>query len=362
MAPAFAFNLNLRTASVNLSILIPAYNPGPAFPGLIRTLANSDIAALIVVNDGSGPEHDPYFAALADLPRVYVLHHAVNLGKGAALKTAMNFALYKFPGNVGVVTADADGQHDPEDILRIARLLTISPGSLILGCRRFDRHVPLRSRWGNQITRTAMRVLIGQQLSDTQTGLRGVPQMLLPGLLRIPSSGYEFELDMLIACKHADCPVVEEPIRTIYTDGNQSSHFNPLIDSMRIYFVLLRFTLVAVITAVIDNTVFFLVFKSTANILLAQIAGRLVAMTFNYNAARRAVFQARQPHQFTFLKYVLLVAVNGAISYAFLNLLMSRFLIAPLPAKLISESILFIANFAIQRDFVFTNRKQIKAL
>ena len=80
------------------------------------------------------------------------------------------------------------------------------------------------------------------------------------------------------------------------------------------------------------------------------------------NAARRAVFQARQPHQFTFLKYVLLVAVNGAISYAFLNLLMSRFLIAPLPSKLIAESILFIANFAIQRDFVFTNRKQIKAL
>jgi hypothetical protein len=61
---------------------------------------------------------------------------------------------------------------------------------------------------------------------------------------------------------------------------------------------------------------------------------------FNYNVVPWAVFQTRQPHQFTFLKYVLLVAVNGAISYAFLNLLMSRFLLVPLPAKLISEGIL----------------------
>jgi hypothetical protein len=126
----------------------------------------------------------------------------------------------------------------------------------MIGVREFGPHVPWHSRIGNRTSRILMGLAIGRKLSDTQTGLRGIPASLIPHLLRLSSSGYEFELDMLLACKYQDCPIVEEPIRTIYLDGNRSSHFDPVLDSMRIYLLLFRFSIVSFFTAVLDNVVF----------------------------------------------------------------------------------------------------------
>ena len=116
--------------------------------------------------------------------------------------------------------------------------------------------MPLRSRFGNVVTRNLVRAVIGQRMSDTQTGLRGVPSALATELLRLPAAGYEFELDMLVLAKHLAMSVREVPIATVYLDGNVSSHFNPVRDSMKIYFVLFRFALLSLATAVVDNVVF----------------------------------------------------------------------------------------------------------
>ena len=168
-----------------------------------------------------------------------------------------------FPDLVGVVTGDADGQHHPDDIEAVARRLEQHPDSLVLGSRSFGKDVPLRSRFGNIATRKIMHALLGQKLTDTQTGLRGIPATLLPKLLRTESTGYEFELDVLIAAHQLEIPMLEEPIRTIYEEGNKSSHFNPIVDSMKIYFVLLRFGSVSAMTALIDNLISILVIHQT---------------------------------------------------------------------------------------------------
>ena len=76
--------------------------------------------AIVLVDDGSGAVFRETFDQAAQFPGVQVLRHAVNQGKGAALKTGINHALCKFPGLTGIVTADADGQHHPEDIRRVA--------------------------------------------------------------------------------------------------------------------------------------------------------------------------------------------------------------------------------------------------
>jgi putative flippase GtrA len=201
-----------------------------------------------------------------------------------------------------------------------------------------------------------MRVVIGQQLADTQTGLRGIPAGLIPSLLRLPSNGYEFELDMLLACKHDGRTVVQEPIRTIYEAGNQSSHFRPVFDSMRIYFLLFRFTALSLFTAVVDNLVFIAALSAMGSIGRSQIAGRLVAMIFNYVCARRMVFHSKQPHQTVLPKYVALVAANGLVSYGLIRALHGGLAVDTIVAKLVAEGLLFLANFAIQRDYIFTRR------
>jgi putative flippase GtrA len=323
---------------------------------LVRALLDLGVRNIVVVDDGSGPEYRDLFRRVS-LPGVQLVEHAVNLGKGAALKTGLNFALVKFPACPGVVTADADGQHHPEDIVRVAARLAEHPDSLVMGVRSFGERVPLRSRLGNDVTRVLMRVVLGQNLADTQTGLRGIPAALVPHLLRLASAGYEFELDMLIACKHQGCPVLQEPIRTIYLEGNKSSHFHPIFDSMRIYFLLFRFSVLSILTAVLDNVVFALTLPHTRNIGQSQIAGRFVAMVFNYLGARRVVFHSRQRHAVVLPKYVFLVIVNGVLSYALIQLFIRLLGLSAIPAKLTAEGLLFIANFAIQRDFVFTRRK-----
>jgi glycosyltransferase involved in cell wall biosynthesis len=346
-------------------IVIPAFQPDPSLQDLVGALLdgllNAGCQAIVVVNDGSGPEFAARFQALTASPRVHVVHHAINLGKGAALKTGMNYALVRFPA-CGIVTADADGQHHPQDILQVVARLRENPDALIMGARTFQSGVPWRSRLGNTVTRVLMNLLVGQNLSDTQTGLRGVPNALIPHLLRIPASGYDFELDMLVACKHQSCRVLEEPIRTIYLRRNASSHFDPILDSMRIYLVLFRFSLLALLTAALDNSVFILAFSKTGSIAKSQIAARFVAMIFNYFGAHRAVFHSRQRHAAVLPKYVTLVVFNGLLSYAAIQFLHHRLTSSAITAKLIAEGLLFLANFAIQRDFVFTQRRPSSAV
>ena len=132
-----------------IAVLIPAYKPTSAVVELVRELQSLDsegrIAAYVVVNDGSGDAFAVLFEQLAALPAVTVLPHAVNLGKGAALKSGMNHILTRLPEVKGVVTADADGQHAPENVMMVVHELGDRPANIVLGVRQFDPNTPLRS-------------------------------------------------------------------------------------------------------------------------------------------------------------------------------------------------------------------------
>lgn len=337
-------------------VLIPAYKPGPELPGLVRALdARPEIRSVILVDDGSGPDYAAVFdEAVAASPKVELLRHAVNLGKGAALKTGLNHALCEF-GDQGVtVTADADGQHLPDDILAVGRDGAAHPGALVLGTRVFDGDVPLRSRFGNVLTRYVMLAAVGCRLEDTQTGLRAIPPGLAAKLLKVRSTGYEFELDMLVICKQAGIPIRQVPIRTVYLDGNASSHFNPVLDSMRIYFVLLRFAMASVLTACIDYAVFATAVTLDAPLPVGQALARCVALAFNYAAVKRLVFYSDQKHSVVFPRYVLVVVLSGLVSYGLIRLLAEATGLNVLAAKLIAETLVFFANFAVLREFIFS--------
>lgn len=338
-------------------LLIPAFQPMPILPSLIADISKRlSGTAIIIVNDGSGPGYQSIFEQCTNIPGVVVIQHSANRGKGAALKTGFEFALQEHPELTGIVTADADGQHSPDDIAEVTRTFNENPQALILGVRQFSNDVPLRSRFGNQLTRLLVRFLVGQPLSDTQTGLRAIPKHLLATLLTLPSRRYEFELEMLIAAKHHSCPILEHGIETIYVDNNASSHFNPLLDSVRIYFVLFRFTVLSFLTAIVDNSVFFLVHSMTGMLGLSQVIGRATAILFNYRSVRRAVFLSSEPHHVLLPKYIILVLANGLLSYSLIRALHDNFAVPILAAKIAVESILFFVNFVIQRDFIFKSK------
>jgi putative flippase GtrA len=337
-------------------VVVPAYVPSKALLSLVAKLTASG-TQVVVVDDGSGPGSSKLFDAMRSNSRVTLLRHAVNLGKGAALRTGINHAMAYYPDCPGVVTADADGQHLAEDILAVSNTLEKNPDHFVLGVRHFTASVPFRSRFGNIVTRTLVQGVIGRRFQDTQTGLRGIPAALCRKLLCLSARGYEFELDMLILSKHLGTPVLEIPIATVYEKGNPTSHFHPLRDSMKIYFVLFRFGLLSALTSLIDNLVFAICFAMGAQIALAQILARGVAMSLNYVTARRAVFLSRNDHRRALPRYLLLVAGNGMISYLLLAFLNQQFGTGVIVSKVLAELLLFCVSFAIQRDFVFTRRR-----
>jgi glycosyltransferase involved in cell wall biosynthesis len=232
----------ISSATPDYTVLIPAYNPPPGLASRIAHLAGLGVPAIVVVDDGSDPAtHAATFAALPAIPRVTLLRHEANLGKGAALKTGLASILQSGTAHAGIVTADADGQHLPDDILRVARDLQSSPrAALVVGARQFAGPVPLRSRLGNVATRHLVRLLTGLQLTDTQTGLRGIPLSFAATLLNLRAGGYAFELEMLLTAWQQRLPIREVPIHTVYENNNASSHFRPLVDSARIYATLFR--------------------------------------------------------------------------------------------------------------------------
>ncbi len=154
--------------------------------------------------------------------------------------------------------------------------------------------------------------------------------------------------------KHRNRPIVEESIRTIYLADPSASHFSPLLDSLRISFVLLRFTLLSLATAALDNLVFWSLHMAGAGLLPSQAGARLAATLFNYPAARRSVFLSRESHRKLLPRYLLLVAASGTVAYHLIRVLHSSLGMRVMWAKLLAETALFILNFLIQRDFVFT--------
>ncbi|MFC5943184.1 glycosyltransferase family 2 protein [Micromonospora harpali] len=223
-------------------VLVPVYEPGQRLPDLLGELRDAapDVP-VVVVDDGSSPASDPVLDAARRLGGD-VLRHGSNRGKGTALKTGFRHVARAYPGH-DVVCARADGQHRVADILRVARALADGDGdgAIVLGVRRFDGTVPLRSRIGNGVTGLLFRAATGVGVHDTQTGLRAYPRGLLDWLLAVPGERFEYEMNVLLHAARDGHPVRQTVVATTYLADNASSHFGALRDSARIYLPLLRF-------------------------------------------------------------------------------------------------------------------------
>lgn len=212
-------------------IVIPVYNPPDVFGSFVRRLRREVAVPLCIVNDGSHVGFDTVFASLSGLPDTTLLRHTVNKGKGAALKTAMRYIRTAGFSYDGIITVDADGQHETEDILHCMRQARQANNALLIGTRIPRRSMPIRSRLGNAATRIFLRLLHNKYVTDTQSGLRYVPARLMKLCEESIFDTYDFELDMIIRAVQAHIPLSEFPMRPIYINKNKSSHFKTAKDS-----------------------------------------------------------------------------------------------------------------------------------
>ena len=354
----------MRGNPVNITIILPSLNPDEKLNQVVDGLLREGFSVIVIVNDGSDREHLAPFLQAAEHKEVTVLTHEVNKGKGRALKTAFAYVLQHRPDTAGVVTVDGDNQHASHDIRACAEKLLAEKDKVILGCRDFDQpHVPSRSRFGNRLTRNTFRLLCGIKVSDTQTGLRGIPAAFLPLMCETRGERFEYETEMFFTCQKNNIQFAEVMIDTVYIEDNASSHFHPIRDSLKIYRMILQFAFSSLSSFLLDYGLFTLLLlllgnstERTLRLFIATFGARLVSSLYNYTVNKKVVFRSQASTGMSLLKYYTLCALQGAISYGLLYLCSSLLQAgAGLEAvlKLAVDMILFFISFRIQQRWVF---------
>ena len=345
---------------MDVLVLIPAYEPGEGFVSYVDQLARQGFDRIVVVDDGSGARFRAVFEALAAKPFCRVIHHAVNRGKGVALRTGFAFIQKEFPDAVGVVTADSDGQHAPEDCRRLAEALAADPQKMYLGSRDFSlKAMPFRSWFGNRWSSVTFALIHGRWLPDTQTGLRAFPLSQLPFLLDRPGDRFEYEMGVLIAAARKRLPVEVVPIRTIYENGNAGTHFSPFRDTLRInrlvFADFFRFAGVSLVSFALDQGLAWAFASALAAAAVTQagtiwasgFAARFLSAVFSFSLNRTFVFRSTGGVGAAAWKYALLCV--GVIVLS--NVGVSGLVFLGVPrglAKFVCDTFLYFAGYRIQ--------------
>ena len=337
-----------------IAILIPAYNPGEPLSDLVASLSEYGFRKIVIVDDGS--KDSSVFDKTSMRAPVHVLRHSQNLGKGAALKTGFSFISEKLSdGLKTIITVDADGQHLYSDVIRISENAREHSDKLILGVRDFSESVPIKSALGNQLTKLVLRRAENISLSDTQTGLRAIPIGVAQESCGIPSNRYEFELESILLANRLGTEIKEVPITTVYIANNESSHFRPIVDSMRVYAVFARFLSVSLVSFIIDIAAFAACFAISSNVYTSTYLARSISATLNFLGNKYFVFKSQDRVRAIFeaAGYVTLVLIMATLSAYFVNLVQSKTLLNIIAIKILVDASLFFISFFAQKYLLF---------
>jgi len=326
-------------------IVIPAYEPDEKLVTLVKKLKNMCDFNILIVDDGSGEKYTSIFDKTKEIG-CQVISYTNNRGKGGALKSA--FRYINITNMEDVITADCDGQHLPEDIIKIANEIT--ENKIILGTRHFKGKVPLRSSLGNKLTRGIFSIVSGEHIEDTQTGLRGFHKKMLPWLCTIEGEGYDYEMNMLLEAKDAGYDLKEISINTIYLESNKGSHFNPIKDSIKIYLPLLKFSGSSLMCATVDFMLLIILQKMTSNLLFSVLGARACSVALNYSLNQKYVFSNRDKNGLP--RYLILASFIAITNYCLINLFYTLGMALTI-AKVFTEGTLFFFSYFAQRKYVF---------
>ncbi len=344
-------------------IIIPTLNPDKKIIRLVQDLKKEEFNMFVIVNDGSTKEYEKIFKQLESLG-CKVTKHKINEGKGKAIKTGINFADKNFKDFIGYITVDGDYQHLPKDVKKVALKMEDDDTKIVLGERNLKgKNVPIKSRIGNGFSTLFFKIQTGVYVEDTQTGLRGIPCRYRDFAMQVEGSRYEYEMNFLreAALNKINFEMVK--IETVYENNNEGTHFRPLKDAYLIYKEPINFTLIAIISSVIDVGLFTILYNIFSNIVftmvnlnvisaLSNVIARVSSGIFNFSMNKMVAFKSRGNAKKQLVKYILLFITQMCIS-TFLVSMASNLPINITVAKIIIDFTIFFVNYFVEKRFIF---------
>ena len=183
----------------------------------------------------------------------------------------------------------------------------------------------------------------------------------------MPGERYEYETNMLIECKQKHIEIEEVPISTVYIRNNSLSHFNPIKDSIIIYKLFLKYIISSLSSFILDIILFTVfvgilpqirIWKIT-EIVISTIMARVISATYNFIINAKIVFKNQKAN--SIIKYFILCLLQMFVSAFAVSELFKLLHINSTLIKVAVDTIIFIINFVIQREWVFNSRKHTKA-
>lgn len=208
----------MNRSSSSLVAVVPAYQAASTLPSVLSRLAHHiPPESTLVVDDGSSDGTADVAASM----RVNVVRQEPNRGKGAALRRGMEQWRQRSGWNA-LVTLDADGQHDPDDLQALADVWRRLGADVVLGARRFSGvGMPWERQLSNRITSTLVSWRTGQRILDSQCGFRLHSRRAVEKVATV-TDGFEAETEFLIRAAALGLKIGSAPVRTIYA-GERSS-------------------------------------------------------------------------------------------------------------------------------------------
>lgn len=214
-----------KPKNYRVCIVLPAYNEAGAIGKVVSSILDemkksSYYFEIVVVDDGSKDTT----ADIAKEKGATVISHILNTGSGGATATGLRYA--EKNGFDLAATMDADGQHDPKDVLRGIEHLTQKKHDLLIGSRLIDSRGMSRVKvLGNKGLSFITYILFGINSTDSQSGLRIFSYRALSEL-KWKTRGYEFCSEMLWRAKQQNMKISEYPIKAIYTNYSKAKGQN----------------------------------------------------------------------------------------------------------------------------------------
>ncbi|MBD3271642.1 MAG: glycosyltransferase [Elusimicrobia bacterium] len=216
----------LSSSSKNILILIPAYNEGKGIKYAIEKLKHDGYRNILVIDDGS---IDNTYEIISKLD-IYVARHIINRGAGAASSTGFEIAKILKPDIV--VTYDADGQHDSEDIPELIKPIISNEADVVFGSRMLGKSgMPWKRMIYNKIANIVTMIIYGITVSDTQSGLKAFNKRAY-NTINIKTSRMEFCSEIVHQVKEKNLRFKEVKVKTIYTDYSMSKG-NDLVSGIK---------------------------------------------------------------------------------------------------------------------------------
>jgi glycosyltransferase involved in cell wall biosynthesis len=212
----------------SVSIVIPALNEEASIGGVVATLRGAaPWLEILVIDDGSTDAT----ANRAEAAGATVIRHPYNKGNGAAVKSGIRRAAGEY-----VLVLDADGQHPPEDALRIVARL--GEYDLVIGARADETQATAARRAGNALLNDVASFLTGRSIPDLTSGFRGARRECLREFLHLLPNGFSTPTTTTLAFMKAGYSVAFEPIHARRRSGQ--SKIRLASDGARFFVIILK--------------------------------------------------------------------------------------------------------------------------